>query len=169
MCINIYHSLFRLSGPYWTHILFTWTKKDGLKVYINGTFSAGDPVGVVADNYGDTYPDLVIGTGNNMAYGHFVTGAFDEFVIWERALSPDQILLYYNAAIGRILSSLRKHLPSLHRKWHIYKNTSYVLTVRKQGLKSNIRLSPQPTPSMELMHGKILNDTNVSHLHSSTI
>ncbi|XP_041856068.1 adhesion G-protein coupled receptor D1 isoform X2 [Melanotaenia boesemani] len=91
----------KVPGPYWTHILFTWTKTDGLKVYINGTYAAGDQAGSVSENYGDPHPDLVIGTGNNRAYGHYVTGAFDEFVIWERALSPRQILLYYNAAIGQ--------------------------------------------------------------------
>lgn len=74
---------------------------DGLKVYINGTFTAGDRDGSVSDSYGDPHPDLVIGTGNTKAYGHYVTGAFDEFVIWERALSPQDILLYYSAAIGR--------------------------------------------------------------------
>ncbi|CAG5920891.1 unnamed protein product [Menidia menidia] len=95
----------KVPGPYWTHILFTWTKTDGLKVYINGTFCAGDPVGSVSENYGDQHPDLVIGTGNNRAYGHYVTGAFDEFVIWKRALSPHQILLYYNAAIGQEIVS----------------------------------------------------------------
>ncbi|XP_017290791.1 adhesion G-protein coupled receptor D1 isoform X2 [Kryptolebias marmoratus] len=93
-------------GPYWTHVLFTWTQKDGLKVYINGTFTAGDSHGNVSGNYGDPYPNLVIGTGNNNKYGHYVTGAFDEFVIWERALSPHQIQLYYSAAIGQdIISS----------------------------------------------------------------
>lgn len=94
-------SLFSLPGPYWTHILFSWKKTDGLNVYINGTFSANDVTGSVSDSYGDPHPDLVIGTGNNRDYGHYVTGAFDEFVIWERALSPEEILLYYNAAIGR--------------------------------------------------------------------
>ncbi|CAK6950362.1 adhesion G-protein coupled receptor D1 isoform X1 [Scomber scombrus] len=88
-------------GPYWTHILFTWTKVDGLKVYINGTLTADDKTGSVSENYGDPYPDLVIGTGNNRAYGHYVTGAFDEFVIWERALTPYEILLYYSVAIGQ--------------------------------------------------------------------
>ncbi|XP_078106310.1 adhesion G-protein coupled receptor D1 isoform X2 [Sander vitreus] len=95
----------RVPGPYWTHILFTWTKKDGLKVYINGTFIAGDTAGSVSENYGDPYPDLVIGTRNDRASGHYVTGAFDEFVIWERALSPHEILLYYNAAIGQAMVS----------------------------------------------------------------
>ncbi|KAL6456384.1 hypothetical protein MHYP_G00349280 [Metynnis hypsauchen] len=87
-------------GPFWTHILFTWTLKDGLKVYINGTFNISDEVGDVSQVYGDTYTDLVIGTGNRESYEHYVTGAFDEFVIWERALSPKEIWLYYKAAIG---------------------------------------------------------------------
>lgn len=74
----------------------------GLKVYINGTFTAGDATGGrVSEFYGDPYPDLVIETGNDRAYRHYVTGAFDEFVIWERALSPNDILLYHSAATGR--------------------------------------------------------------------
>uniref|UniRef100_A0AAQ5XU33 Adhesion G protein-coupled receptor D1 n=1 Tax=Amphiprion ocellaris TaxID=80972 RepID=A0AAQ5XU33_AMPOC len=103
----------RVPGPYWTHVLFTWTKKDGLKVYINGTFTAGDTAGRVSDNYGDPYPDLVIGTGNNRAYGHYVTGAFDEFVIWEKALSPTQISYYYSAAVGRTSHSIGKYFLGL--------------------------------------------------------
>lgn len=100
--IKIKHTVFCLEGPYWTHILFTFTKLDGLKVYINGTLNASDPGGInVSHFYGDPYADLVIGTGNDKAYGHYVTGAFDEFVIWERALPPKDILLYYNAATGR--------------------------------------------------------------------
>ncbi|CAB1321849.1 unnamed protein product, partial [Coregonus sp. 'balchen'] len=91
-------------GPFWTHILFTWTLKDGLNIYINGTFNTSDPTGNVSMNYGDPYPDLVIGTGNEQSYGHYVTGAFDEFVIWERALSPEEILMYYKAAIGDALT-----------------------------------------------------------------
>ncbi|KAM3611849.1 uncharacterized protein V6R79_024970 [Siganus canaliculatus] len=93
-------------GPFWTHILFTWTKSDGLKVYINGTFTAGDSAGdSAAENYGDPYPDLVIGTGNDKSYRHYVTGAFDEFVIWERALSPEEIQLYYSAAVGQAIAA----------------------------------------------------------------
>ncbi|XP_053480153.1 adhesion G-protein coupled receptor D1 isoform X3 [Ictalurus furcatus] len=89
-----------LPGPFWTHILFTWTLKDGLKIYINGTFDIGDPKGDVSQNYGNTYADLVIGTGSSHSYGHYVTASFDEFVIWERALSAKEIWLYYKAAIG---------------------------------------------------------------------
>lgn len=104
--------MFPLLGPYWNHILFTWTKKDGLKVYINATFTASDTTGGPSEIYGDQYSDLVIGTGNDRAYGHYVTGAFDEFVIWERALSLSEILLYYYAAIGRTLCYTRKYFLS---------------------------------------------------------
>lgn len=100
-----------LLGPYWTHILFTFTKRDGLKVYINGTFNTSDAAGSsVSEFYGDPYPDLVIGTGNDRAYGHYVTGAFDEFVIWEKALTPNEICLYYKAATGRRTALLTKKM-----------------------------------------------------------
>uniref|UniRef100_I3JY62 Adhesion G protein-coupled receptor D1 n=1 Tax=Oreochromis niloticus TaxID=8128 RepID=I3JY62_ORENI len=109
----------KVPGPYWTHILFTWTKKDGLKVYINATLTAENKNGSISEEtYGDPYPDLVIGTANNKRYSHYVTGAFDEFVIWEKALSPENISLYYNATIGRtsadmsppVISSLQEEL-----------------------------------------------------------
>ncbi|KAL2092415.1 hypothetical protein ACEWY4_012213 [Coilia grayii] len=91
----------QLPGPFWTHIVFTWTLKDGLSVYINGTFSVNDPKGNFSQNYGDPFPDLVIGTVNGpRSRGPYATGAFDEFVIWERALSPEEINLYYRAAAG---------------------------------------------------------------------
>lgn len=91
------------AGPFWTHILFTWTLKDGLKIYINGTFSVSDTKGNTSQDYGDTHADLVIGTGTSQSYGHYVTASFDEFVIWERALSAKEIWLYYKAAIGSFL------------------------------------------------------------------
>ncbi|MBN3282523.1 AGRD1 protein, partial [Polyodon spathula] len=88
-----------LPGPHWTHILFTWTLTDGLKVYVNGTFSTNDSQGRKSQNYGDPYHNLIIGADNDQSYGHYMTGAFDEFVIWERALTPEEIELYYKAAI----------------------------------------------------------------------
>uniref|UniRef100_A0A8B9RBQ8 Adhesion G protein-coupled receptor D1 n=1 Tax=Astyanax mexicanus TaxID=7994 RepID=A0A8B9RBQ8_ASTMX len=124
-------------GPFWTHILFTWTMKDGLKVYINGTFNSSDEVGSVSENnYDDTYTDLVIGTGNVPTYGHIVTGAFDEFVIWERALSPREICLYYKAARGIVL--LNSLFLSL--SYSLYLALSLLITIR-QGLEHPV-LSP---------------------------
>ncbi|KAM4745441.1 adhesion G-protein coupled receptor D1 isoform 2-T2 [Anableps anableps] len=94
-----------ISGPYWTHVLFTWTKKDGLKVFINGTFCDGDPTGSASQNSGERSSDVFLKTENNRAHRHYVTRAFDEFVIWKKALSPHQIKLYYRAAVGQDMVS----------------------------------------------------------------
>ncbi|NXP33857.1 AGRD1 protein, partial [Leiothrix lutea] len=88
-------------GPYWTHILFTWKWREGLKVYVNGSLSSTDPAGKVFYDYGDgsTNTELLTGSEGSAA-PRAVTGAFDEFIIWERALSPREVQLYFTAAIG---------------------------------------------------------------------
>nr|XP_012311361.1 adhesion G-protein coupled receptor D1 isoform X2 [Aotus nancymaae] len=98
-------------GPYWTHVLFTWKSQEGLKVYINGTLSTSDPSGKVSHAYGESNVNLVIGSEQDQAKC-YENGAFDEFIIWERALTPDEIAMYFTAAIGKhaLLSSA---LPSL--------------------------------------------------------
>ncbi|KAM6155795.1 adhesion G-protein coupled receptor D1 [Rhynchocyon petersi] len=97
-------------GPYWTHLLFTWKSREGLKVYINGTLSTSDPSGKVAHAYGDSSANLVIGTQQDVGR-HYEDGAFDEFVIWERALTPQEVAMYFTAAIGRhmVLSPTPPH------------------------------------------------------------
>ncbi|XP_006901058.1 PREDICTED: probable G-protein coupled receptor 133 [Elephantulus edwardii] len=87
-------------GPYWTHVLFTWKFKEGLKVYVNGTLSTSDPSGKVAHTYGDSNANLVIGTEQD-ASRRYENGAFDEFIIWERALTPHEVAMYFTAAVGR--------------------------------------------------------------------
>ncbi|XP_068064421.1 adhesion G-protein coupled receptor D1 isoform X1 [Anomalospiza imberbis] len=86
-------------GPYWTHILFTWRSREGLKVYVNGSLSTADPDGKVFYDYGDTGAELLGGT-EGAAARRSVSGAFDEFVIWERALSPREVRQYFTAAVG---------------------------------------------------------------------
>ncbi|XP_056145082.1 adhesion G-protein coupled receptor D1 [Lampris incognitus] len=141
-----------LPGPFWTHVLFTWTLSDGLKVFINGTFCTADPTGSVSKNYGDPYPDLVIGTGNDKAYGHYVTGAFDEFVIWERALLPQDILLYYNAAIGQAMVS--PTTPSVPQEVIITTPTLGATEVSPPVISSEpdeLHSSPDPVESMPIL------------------
>ncbi|XP_069789669.1 adhesion G-protein coupled receptor D1-like [Narcine bancroftii] len=41
-----------------------------------------------------------MGAPRMQSSSHYVTGSFDEFVIWERALSPLEVQLYYNATTG---------------------------------------------------------------------
>ncbi|NXB91148.1 AGRD1 protein, partial [Vidua chalybeata] len=86
-------------GPYWTHILFTWRSREGLKVYVNGSLSTADPDGKVFYDYGDAGAELLGGT-EGAAARRSVSGAFDEFVIWERALSPREVRQYFTAAVG---------------------------------------------------------------------
>uniref|UniRef100_A0A3B5MAE9 Uncharacterized protein n=1 Tax=Xiphophorus couchianus TaxID=32473 RepID=A0A3B5MAE9_9TELE len=95
------------SGSYWTHVLFTWTKKDGLKVFINGTLCDGDPSGSTSESSADFGSDVFLKTENNKAHRRYVMRAFDEFAIWKRALSPHQIKLYYRAAVGRTIIPLK--------------------------------------------------------------
>ncbi|NWU37010.1 AGRD1 protein, partial [Hylia prasina] len=87
-------------GPFWTHVLFTWKWRDGLKVYVNGSLSSTDPHGGVFYDYGDGGTAELLGGSEGSAAPRAVTGAFDEFVIWERALSPREVQLYFTAAIG---------------------------------------------------------------------
>ncbi|NXL78594.1 AGRD1 protein, partial [Leptocoma aspasia] len=86
-------------GPHWTHVLFTWRPREGLKVYVNGTLSTTDPDGKVFYDYGDAGADLLAGPGGDAAR-RLVNGAFDEFVIWERALSAREVRQYFTAAVG---------------------------------------------------------------------
>ncbi|NXR25049.1 AGRD1 protein, partial [Cinclus mexicanus] len=86
-------------GPYWTHVLFTWQSREGLKVYVNGTLNTTDPAGKVFYDYGDAGANLLTGTEGDPAK-RFVNGAFDEFIIWERALSPHEVRQYFTAAVG---------------------------------------------------------------------
>ncbi|NXI13659.1 AGRD1 protein, partial [Irena cyanogastra] len=86
-------------GPYWTHVLFTWRSREGLKVYVNGTLSTSDPEGKVFYDYGDAGTDLLAGS-EGPAARRGLSGAFDEFVIWERALSAREVRQYFTAAVG---------------------------------------------------------------------
>uniref|UniRef100_A0A4W3J6E0 Adhesion G protein-coupled receptor D1 n=1 Tax=Callorhinchus milii TaxID=7868 RepID=A0A4W3J6E0_CALMI len=87
-------------GPDWTHILFTWSPADGLKVYVNGTFRTSGVYGNATPNYGE---NLVTSSESGQSYGQQVSGSFDEFVIWERVLSAQDIALYYQATTGSAL------------------------------------------------------------------
>ncbi|OCT98344.1 hypothetical protein XELAEV_18010575mg [Xenopus laevis] len=86
-------------GLHWTHVLFTWTSNDGLKIYVNGTLSYSDLSGQEFHSYGDANGSLVVGTDSSK---HYINCAFDEFIIWERALNPSDIHFYFLAATGTL-------------------------------------------------------------------
>ncbi|XP_054936602.1 adhesion G-protein coupled receptor D1 isoform X1 [Physeter macrocephalus] len=101
-----WEATFSPPGPYWTHVLFTWKSKEGLKVYVNGSLSTSDPSGKVSHAYGEPSVNLVMGSDQDQPK-RYENGAFDEFIIWERALTPEEIAMYFTAAIGKhvLLSS----------------------------------------------------------------
>ncbi|XP_063000143.1 adhesion G-protein coupled receptor D1 isoform X2 [Elgaria multicarinata webbii] len=83
-------------GPQWTHVLFTWKSEDGLKVYVNGTLNTTDPNGTVFYSYADSNSNQLTGAEAK----RYVIGAFDEFIIWERVLTPNEVEQYFTAAVG---------------------------------------------------------------------
>ncbi|NXE64199.1 AGRD1 protein, partial [Calcarius ornatus] len=117
-------------GPYWTHVLFTWRSREGLKVYVNGTLSTTDPEGKVFYDYGDASPDLL---GTEGAAPRSVSGAFDEFVIWERALSPREVRQYFTAAVG-VQVLLSSTLP-----WSLVTTTTSPVVGQSSGLPQSGR------------------------------
>uniref|UniRef100_A0A8D2LBC1 Adhesion G protein-coupled receptor D1 n=1 Tax=Varanus komodoensis TaxID=61221 RepID=A0A8D2LBC1_VARKO len=90
-------------GPQWTHVLFTWKSDDGLKVYVNGTLNTTDPNGTLFYSYGDSSSNMLTGSDGDQSK-RYVSGAFDEFIIWERVLTPKEIEQYFTAAVGHKLS-----------------------------------------------------------------
>lgn len=64
--------------------------------------------------YGDPQVSLVIGSEQDQTK-RYENGAFDEFIIWERALTPDEIKMYFTAAIGQCLGRLCVDLGSVLR------------------------------------------------------
>uniref|UniRef100_A0A8D2LAA7 Adhesion G protein-coupled receptor D1 n=1 Tax=Varanus komodoensis TaxID=61221 RepID=A0A8D2LAA7_VARKO len=87
-------------GPQWTHVLFTWKSDDGLKVYVNGTLNTTDPNGTLFYSYGDSSSNMLTGSDGDQSK-RYVSGAFDEFIIWERVLTPKEIEQYFTAAVGK--------------------------------------------------------------------
>lgn len=98
---KVWNAKIKPPGPYWTHVLFTWTSNEGLKVYVNGTYNASDSQGHVSYSYVTGVDALVVGT-NSERSKHYVNGIFDEFIIWERALSPPEIQHYFTDATGML-------------------------------------------------------------------
>uniref|UniRef100_A0ACB8FYL6 Uncharacterized protein n=1 Tax=Sphaerodactylus townsendi TaxID=933632 RepID=A0ACB8FYL6_9SAUR len=87
------------SGPYWTHVLFTWKSQDGLKVYVNGTLHTTDPSGKISYSYADSNSNMLTGSEGDQTR-RYANGFFDEFIIWERVLTPKEVEQYFTAAVG---------------------------------------------------------------------
>ncbi|ETE61704.1 hypothetical protein L345_12543, partial [Ophiophagus hannah] len=99
---NIKGATFLLFGNYQNSCIINQEfcePEEGLKVYINGTLNNADPHGEDFYNYGESNSNLLMGSEGRQRKRH-LHGSFDEFIIWERVLTANEIKQYFTAAIG---------------------------------------------------------------------
>nr|XP_032823761.1 adhesion G-protein coupled receptor D1 [Petromyzon marinus] len=91
-------------GAVWSHLLFTWSRGSGLRVFVNGTPSAWDPRGApCSERYGASPGGgLVLAAGSPPSPLGAPAGdvAFDEVIVWERRLTAREVRLYFTSATG---------------------------------------------------------------------
>ncbi|XP_061417742.1 adhesion G-protein coupled receptor D1 [Lethenteron reissneri] len=91
-------------GAVWSHLLFTWSRGSGLRVFVNGTPSAWDPRGAPCRGRYGASPGggLVLAAGSPPSPLGAPAGdvAFDEVIVWERRLTAREVRLYFTAATG---------------------------------------------------------------------
>jgi hypothetical protein len=87
------------SGPVlplntWTHIGYTYSTSNGVRLFINGALYSTS--GAVAYTASGTYAQIILagnlgGSSCSPGYGGSFTGALDEFFIYSRELTAAQI------------------------------------------------------------------------------
>ena len=84
----------------WTHIAATFSKENGMAIYINGVLTALDP----SMNLPSQYGIRIIGAGGRKSPSHlsyFFGGDIDELKIYKRELSIGEINKYYQQIINK--------------------------------------------------------------------
>jgi len=84
-----------LSLSTWMHVAVT---SDGgeLKIYVNGV----EVNSTTAGSSAITFDHFTAGCGSNGTSGDNWNGAIDEFGVWQRALSADEVTQLYNSGNG---------------------------------------------------------------------
>ena len=91
-----------LTAGVWTHFVGVYDGTD-MRIYVNGVLDS-TPLSVTGNVYGQSGKDIFIGTNGNAALpdGQFYNGTMDEVAIFNRVLSPAEILnIYNNQKIGK--------------------------------------------------------------------
>lgn len=83
-------STFALSLDIWYHLVFTWDK-NRLKLYIDGEFN-NEFSGAVFNNYTGNYQANI---GASHSANNWFRGRMDDFIIFKRALSDDEVEKLY--------------------------------------------------------------------------
>lgn len=74
----------------WTHVVVT--HNGTVKIYLNGVLDLSTPA---------TYTTFVLGTWGRDPWGNNFTGKMDEYGVWDRILTPDEVSALYEGGLGR--------------------------------------------------------------------
>jgi len=140
----------------WHHAVWTVDREGYSKFYVDG-LQSGTPLDV-SSNENNTWSksaNMVIGSRDG-SYGFF-NGSIDELRIYNRSLSPDEILLHYQ-------SELSKYTPA---QYAFYDNLSLQTQIHSFKLSANDS-SGSSSLIQRTFHINTINITNLSFADSST-
>jgi len=91
------------TADFW-HLVGTYDEKEGFRIYVNGEVDGEQkgPQGTVIDNVDE---GIVIGHNYNFA-GRWFEGIIDEAVIYNRALSEDEVIELYEGVIKKRVTAV---------------------------------------------------------------
>lgn len=92
----------------WTHVGITWATNGDLIAYVNGVAAGSSPAGTMPIG-GNSEPLIIGGSPWSTSPLYFpVSGSIDDIGIWDRALTPAELLDVYNSGstgIGRLAAA----------------------------------------------------------------
>lgn len=102
----------------WYHVVVTWdgtSATNSCKIYLNGVIEAqATPAGLNSANYHTQ--NTVIGARSDLPANDYFTGSIDEVMMWNRALSMDEIKAMYNNYTTTNIFRDNLILPQTHNK-----------------------------------------------------
>jgi hypothetical protein len=84
----------------WHHIVAIINSATDMKIYVDGVSQAGTFSGSISTVLTANSKKLLIGSSSSTT--EFFIGAIDEVTIWNRGLSPEEIMASYDAGINRL-------------------------------------------------------------------
>lgn len=96
---SLWERTFPVPRDLWSHVMFTWSSRDGLFVYCNGTFVGRDSESRKTYPINPYFTTFTVGRPNNKF--EFSNASFDEIAVWYRQLHPLQIQSIYNRVIDK--------------------------------------------------------------------
>lgn len=82
----------------WTHVLFSWSARDGLTVYTNGTLASRTIYSSTTDSLRNTNTSFTLGRPNNEY--QFSWAAYDELAVWHLVFTENEAKTIYARSSG---------------------------------------------------------------------